>query len=227
MAGLALVWVALGFLEDQGNSSLIALELFLTGAFVAEFVARLWAAPDRRRYLRGHLVDAIALIPSVRGLRILRVLRLLRLVRTFAGVYRVAMSVERLVRHRGLAWLLVTWLAVMVVCSAALYIAERDVNELVASPFDALWWGVSTLTTVGYGDVVPRTDEGRLAAMVLMLLGIGLFSAITATVTSAILSGSRPGDAADTLERLAELRDRGAITAEEFEMKKAELLARL
>ena len=43
-------------------------------------------------------------------------------------------------------------------------------------PFDALWWGVVTLTTVGYGDVTPQTPEGRLAAMALMLLGIGLLA---------------------------------------------------
>ena len=48
-----------------------------------------------------------------------------------------------------------------------------------STAFDALWWGVSTLTTVGYRDTVPVTAEGRLAAMVPMLLGIVLFSAIT------------------------------------------------
>ena len=55
-------------------------------------------------------------------------------------------------------------------------------------PFVALWWGVVTLTTVGYGDVTPVTQEGRIAAMALMLLGIGLFGAITATITSYFLT---------------------------------------
>jgi voltage-gated potassium channel len=51
-----------------------------------------------------------------------------------------------------------------------------------------LWWGVVTLTTVGYGDVTPITTEGRIAAMALMLLGIGLFGAITVTITSYLMS---------------------------------------
>jgi voltage-gated potassium channel len=72
----------------------------------------------------------------------------------------------------------------MVICSIFLYAAENGVNDAIDSPLDALWWGIVTLTTVGYGDVYPVTGEGRIAASVLMLLGIGLFSAITATVTS-------------------------------------------
>ena len=93
-----------------------------------------------------------------------------------------------LARHKGFAWLIVAWLGVMVLCSAWLYIAEHGINKAIESPFDALWWGVVTLTTVGYGDVYPQTPEGRLAAMALIPLGIGLFGAITAYITSCVLS---------------------------------------
>ncbi len=100
------------------------------------------------------------------------------------------MHIGGLARHRGFAWLLLAWLGVMVVCSAAMYVAEKGANNAIENPFDALWWGVVTLTTVGYGDVVPHTIEGRLAAMALMLLGIGLFGAITATITSYFLTAT-------------------------------------
>jgi hypothetical protein len=93
-----------------------------------------------------------------------------------------------LARHKGFAWLLVCWLGVMALCSLWLHVAECGINKAIGNPFDALWWGVVTLTTVGYGDVHPVTAEGRLAAVCLMLLGIGLFGAITATITSYILS---------------------------------------
>jgi voltage-gated potassium channel len=59
----------------------------------------------------------------------------------------------------------------MVLTSVALYVAENAINQAIDSSFDALWWGVTTLTTVGYGDVVPVTPEGRVAAAVLMFLG--------------------------------------------------------
>jgi hypothetical protein len=76
----------------------------------------------------------------------------------------------------------------LAVCSAWLYVAEHGINKAIDNPFDALWWGVVTLTTVGYGDVTPVTTEGRIAAMALMLLGIGLFGAITATITSYLMT---------------------------------------
>jgi voltage-gated potassium channel len=117
----------------------------------------------------------------------------------------------------------------MVICCAALYFAERDVNPSIGSPFDALWWGISTMTTVGYGDVYPTTAEGRIAASALMLLGIGLFSAVTAIITSFLVSQRDPGraDPIATIERLAALALAGTITTEEFSAKRAELLGRV
>ncbi len=230
MGALALIWVALGFLVDQLGEGvrpdLETAELALTAVFVAEFTSRLFSAHDRLQYLRGHIIDVVALVPPIRALRVLRLLRLLRLIRAFAGFYRVAMHVQGLARHRGFAWLLVAWLSVMAICSAVVYLAEHGVNKLFESPFDALWWGVVTLTTVGYGDTVPVTPEGRLAAMVLMLLGIGLFAAITASITSYFVSQTRGGRAslADELRSLADLRADGALTEQEFETAKAGVL---
>jgi len=230
MGALALLWVAMGFLIDQVGEGirpdLETAELALTVVFGVEFTTRLYTAHDRFQYVRGHLIDALALVPPVRALRVLRLLRLLRLVRAFAGFYRVAMHLQGVARHRGFAWLIVAWLTVMALSSAAVYVAEHGANKLYESPFDALWWGVSTLTTVGYGDTVPVTPEGRLAAMVLMLLGIGLFSAITASITSYFVSQgeSRRRTLPEELRDLADLRANGALTDEEFASAKSALI---
>jgi voltage-gated potassium channel len=220
MAGLAIVYVALGFADE--TPAIAAAERILTIVFVAEFSGRLAIAPSRAAYLRGHWIDLVALIPATRALRLLR---LLRLVRASAGLFRALSQIERLAQHRNLVWLFVLWLTVAVVCSIWLYMVESDANDAIKSPLDALWWGIVTLTTVGYGDVYPRTAEGRIAAMVLMVVGISLYSAITATITSILIAG-RPTtpDAVGQLERLSRLASDGSITPAEFERAKAVVL---
>jgi len=236
MAVLAVLYVVVGFATDDAPGGLVSnlavVDLALTVIFVAEFGSRFLASYDRRRYLRGHWIDLVALIPAGRGLRLFRLLRLLRLVRAFAGFYRVLTHYERLARHGRLLGLFVAWLAVAVISATALYIAEAGVNENIQTPLDALWWGVVTLTTVGYGDVFPVTPEGRLAGGALMIVGITLFAAITGTITSFLVTEEASeqavrDDIPNTLRGLASLRDDGIITAAEFDAKKAELLARI
>jgi voltage-gated potassium channel len=150
-------------------------------------------------------------------------------VRAFAGVYRALGHVGSLAEHRGLQTIVLSWLGVMVICCAASYFAERDVaGTAIRSPFDALWWGVSTMTTGGSGDVVTQTAEGRIAASALMLLGIGLFSAVTAIITSFLVSSRQPAaDPIASIERLGALAAAGMLTADEFGAKKTDLLERI
>jgi voltage-gated potassium channel len=229
MAAFAVAFVVVGFAADDADArarpALDAAELALTLIFVAEFGSRFLASYDRRAYLRGHWIDLVALIPAGRGLRIFRLLRLLRLIRAFAGVGRALTHVDRLANHKGLVWLVVGWGAVMLLSATGLYIAENGVNEAVDNPLDALWWGLTTMTTVGYGDIYPKTEEGRLAAAVLMILGIGLYSAITATITSFLIVGDRGTDLAGQLERLAALHANGRLTDDEYAAAKGATLA--
>lgn len=86
------------------------------------------------------------------------------------------------------------------------------------------------MTTVGYGDIYPVTPEGRIAAIILMILGISLFSAVTAVITSFLLATGKPASRGQgegfvpELERLTELWTRGALGDGEFAAAKARLL---
>jgi voltage-gated potassium channel len=230
-AALAVVFVAIAFVPFEPGSTtetaVIVLEWVITGIFIIEFSSRLWAAESRRGYLRGHWIDLISCIPPTRWFRWFRLLRLLRLIRAFAGVGRALTSVDRLARHKGLIWLLVAWVAVMLLCAVGLYIAEHGVNDAVKEPLDALWWGLTTMTTVGYGDVFPVTAEGRVAAAILMILGIGLYSAITATITSFLIAGGRrdASDLPEQLSRLAQLRASDELSEAEYAAAKAKVIA--
>ena len=109
-AVLALIWVALdfGFENATGQTAtwVFVATVALNIIFAIEFFGRLWAAIDRRRHLRNHVVDAVALVPPF---RILRLLRLFRLVRVFSGVYRAGMRWGPLAEHRGFLSLVVAW----------------------------------------------------------------------------------------------------------------------
>lgn len=232
MGFLAVVYVALGFALDDptrtGAQLLLVLETVLTAIFIAEFASRFVASRDRRAYVRGHWIDLLALIPVARGLRLARLLRVLRLTRFFAGTYRSVVRAERMKGAEGITLILVAWTAVTVICCVAFYAVEAEVNPNLRSPFDALWWGLTTLSTVGYGDVTPTTPEGRLVASALMLLGIGLFGALTAIATNTLLSSSKTAETprlVTELERLAALRSASHLTADQFERAKNRLLS--
>jgi voltage-gated potassium channel len=233
MGALAAVFVTVGFSGDDASPEsaplIDAVEVTLTVIFLTEFVTRFAAAFDRRKYLRAHWIDLLALIPAVRGVRLLRLLRLLRLVRTFAGLYRALGHWQRIASHRGLLTLFIAWLGVAGICAIGLYLAEVGANESIRDPFDALWWAVVTLTTVGYGDVYPVTLEGRLAAGALMIIGITLFAGITGTITSYLVSTESAPTSNPTalLRELALLHREGVLTTSEFEAKKSDVLGRL
>lgn len=229
-AALAVLFVALAFIpvSPAQEAWISALEWAITGAFALEFASRLWAAESRRGYLRGHWIDLVSLVPPARWLRPFRLLRLLRLVRAFAGVGRVMTRLERLANHRGLVWMVVAWIGVMILTSIGFYAAENGVNAAVRSPLDALWWGLVTMTTVGYGEIYPKTPEGRIAAAVLLVLGIALYSAIIAAVTSYFIGGgnARRTDLSAELERLARLHADGRLTDDEYLAAKRLVLTR-
>jgi voltage-gated potassium channel len=181
---------------DRYSSEFAAFEGFSLVVFALEYFARLWSAGVNPQYagLSGTvrfatrpmmLIDAVATFPSLlfpaidfRALRLLRVFRLLRglkLVRYSKGL-QIILAVFR--EKRDQLILCLGFVAVLVVLSASvMYYAENPVQpEEFSSIPAAMWWSVCTLTTVGYGDVVPKTEIGRLLASVISVLGVGLFA---------------------------------------------------
>jgi voltage-gated potassium channel len=115
---------------------------------------------------------------------LLRLARLARLVMASRGARRLF---ERLGRVAAVA------IGVVVVASLVTYYAEHPVNPEFATVGDALWWGIVTLTTVGYGDIVPKTPTGRWAAVIIMITGI----AVLGLLAGSLASFFRPGDNGD------------------------------
>ncbi|HYH84094.1 MAG TPA: ion transporter [Pyrinomonadaceae bacterium] len=183
-----------------------AFELFSVAVFSAEYVLRLWSCTADPRYagaIRGRikfaltpmaLIDLLAIAPFylefiTADLRFIRSLRLFRLFRVFK-LARYSASMRTLVRVLTAKKdeLLVTLFLVVVMLvftSSAMYFAE---NEAQPDKFDSipssLWWGVATLTTVGYGDIFPITTLGKVLGGVIAVLGVGLFALPTGILAS-------------------------------------------
>ncbi len=240
MGFLAAIYVIVGFGSDDAPASmqpsLAAAETILTAIFFLEFATRFGASRTKANYLKSHAIDLVALLPLARGLRIARLIRLVRLVRTFTGFRRAFNRIDRLADHQALGTLVIAWIGTMFLCSSIFYAVEIGTNASVRDASDAIWWGIATLTG-GKTDIQPVTFEGRLAMGTLLILGVALFTAITASLVSFLVSTGHPApatapampdsDPLDALDRLAKLADRGAITADQFALKRAELLARI
>jgi voltage-gated potassium channel len=118
------------------------------------------------------------LIPGAQPLQFAALLRLARLARLVMATKGARRLFERLGRVVGVAG------GVVVVGSLVAYHAEHPTNPGFATVGDALWWGIVTLTTVGYGDIVPKTTTGRWAAVIIMITGIAVLGLLAGSLAS-------------------------------------------
>jgi voltage-gated potassium channel len=203
-------------LSPRQARAVLAVDYLIWAAFAVEYVVKLYLAPQRRRFVKANIPDlVIVVVPMLRPLRVLRSARLLRLL----GLARVvAFAVEGLqetrevLRRRGLSWVLLIVLALNLVAAALVLTFERGMtNGNIHSYPDALWWAVTTITTVGYGDRFPMSPAGRGVAVVLMVSGIALFGVITASIAAYFVEQKAEQDLAGRLDRVLERL--GAIEA--------------
>jgi voltage-gated potassium channel len=175
-------------------------------AFAADYVARLALAPSRRQFVVHNLFDlAVIALPLLRPLRLLRLVGLLNIMNRYAGSLRGRVAVY------------VGGSSVLVVTTAALAVldAERKAPSASIKTFgDAIWWALTTVTTVGYGDRYPVTGTGRAIAAGLMLAGIALLGVVTASLASWLI------------ERVAEVEEESqAVTRADLASLVAEVSA--
>jgi voltage-gated potassium channel len=148
--------------------------------FAAELVAMLAVVPDRRRWMRQHPIDVVVIVltPPVvpAGLQFLRLLRLLRLSRVFT-------QVRRMFSPEGV--MAAAFLASYTVAAGGLTFAVVEKNT---SALNGLYWAVTTVTTVGYGDINPETSAGKVISVVVMLTGIGFVAFLTGAIAQRFLT---------------------------------------
>ena len=138
------------------------------------------------------------LLPNAQAAQFAVLLRLARLARLLMVSKGARRLFERLGRVAGLA------AGVVVVGSLVAYNAEHPTNPGFATVGDAVWWGIVTLTTVGYGDIVPKTTTGRWAAVIIMITGIAVLGVLAGSLASFFrLDNGTPSDGPPTADEPA------------------------
>jgi voltage-gated potassium channel len=166
------------------------------------------ASPRGAGHVAAIVVASLPLLPAAfAATRLARLVRLLRLVRLAMFGARAIRTERGITSVEGFRFAAV--ITLLLVASAGFAVSLVDSHDF-SSPWLGVWWAIVTVTTVGYGDVVPHTVAGRALASLLMLGGIGFLSVLTATVASAFLRAdraeSRTGDE-DVREELRAIRE--------------------
>ncbi|BBX07906.1 potassium channel family protein [Mycolicibacterium aichiense] len=166
--------------------------------FVVDYVARLTLAEHRMRWFLRHLLDLVIVVLPLMG-----PLLLLRLVALVGALQR---AVGDAIRGRVVAYTAFSAVLLVYAASLAVLQVERPAAGANIKTFgDAVWWSVATITTVGYGDLYPVTVLGRIVAALLMIGGISMVGAITATIASWIVQRVSAQDSAQQAATVAHI----------------------
>ncbi len=204
VAGLILETVAP--VKDFAGRFLYFFEVFSVMFFSVEYLLRVWTitlnpkyshpVTGRLRYMVSAiaLIDLFAILPffmpflniDLRFLRIFRIFRIFRLLKVARYFKALNLMIRVFQNKKEELVMILTFILFMLILSASLmyYIENAAQPEAFASIPDAMWWGIATLTTVGYGDVFPVTALGQLLGAFIALLGIGFFALPTGILAS-------------------------------------------
>ncbi len=184
-------------LEQSTQDFLNTFEFICIIIFSAEYLFRIYIAEKKLKFIFSFygIIDLLAILPfylsfgfdlrSARILRFLRLFRLVKLVRYNKAMNRFAVAF-RLIREELIMFSVVS-LILIYLSAVGIYYFENSVQpESFSSIFSSLWWSVVTLTTVGYGDVVPITVGGRIFTFLILMIGLGIIAIPSGMISSAL-----------------------------------------
>jgi voltage-gated potassium channel len=180
-------------------------EIFSILVFSIEYLLRVYVATPRSRYIFSFfgIVDLMALLPfyigtgadlrAIRLFRLLRLFRILKLARYSAAVRRLHLALT-IVKEELVLYLTATLILLYLAAVGIYYFESATQPEHFASVFHCLWWAVTTMTTVGYGDVYPITVGGRIFTSLMLLIGLGMVSVPAGLIASAFAKARQLDD---------------------------------
>lgn len=184
-------------LDAEYGNFYLKVEWGFTVLFTVEYLVRIWCTPNRKGYILSlyGIIDLLSLLPTylsllipqtaplliIRLLRILRIFRVLRLLQLLQEANFLAGALQRSARKIFVFFALMMILATIFGC--LVYVAENGQSGFENIPV-SIYWAIVTITTVGYGDVVPQSVVGRIIASIGMLIGYAVIAVPTGIVTA-------------------------------------------
>lgn len=190
LAGLAsMVVLVLSYIPgfDVTKTPYIEIDFITLFIFAFDYFGRLYLAKNKGQFFRHNIVDLLAILPFSTVFNIFRIFRVVNVIR-FAKVFtlirfigtagKLQKNAKKFLKINGFIYLIIICGIVLVTAAITYSIAEG------VSLSNSFWWAIVTASTVGYGDVAPKTLVGRAAAISLMIVGIGFIGTLTSTITN-------------------------------------------
>ena len=183
-----LIWETFVTVPRDTLNRLMVIDHYTCAIFMIDVLVRWRRTGWSKKYWKLGWLDVLAAIPlseafrALQAIRIYRFVRLARIIYKFKGVTTGTTLNEKLLAMPGIALVLILFCTTLIV-----EVESEAATPLIKNGGDAIWWALSTVTTVGYGDMYPVTTQGRFLAALLMMVGIALFGSISAFVTSKII----------------------------------------
>lgn len=197
------------------------IDYFVCLVFLADFAYKFFTAPRKLAYLRWGWIDFVSAIPFYQFLRIGRLAMIVNIIRLFRGVRSVKTIVEFIFINRAKGVLttvgMISFIMIIFSSVSILSIEKSAPGANITTPEAALWWAITTVTTVGYGDHYPVTTLGRIIASGLMVTGVALVGTFTAYVATIFFSPEIENEEICSEKILEELK---AIRKELEELKR-------
>ena len=192
LALISVVLVLLGFAEivDLDNPPYSIIDILLWGVFVVDYGWRFFLSKGKWRFIIENIFDLLSILPLnaiftvfrlgriFRLARLTKLLKLTRLLRIVGLTGKLEKKIGKLLRTNGLLYIFYLNSFIVLVGSSILSVVEEK------SFSESLWWALVTVTTVGYGDIVPNSIFGKWLAVLLMLVGIGTIGMLTSALTN-------------------------------------------
>ena len=188
-------------LPSDFDKWLIAFEWLFTIVFTLDYIVRLWVAPNKGRYIFSFfgMIDLLSVLPTylglffvgfqslivIRSLRLLRIFRIFKLSR-YVGEGENLVNAIKSSQHK-ITVFLVTVLTSAIIAGTMMYLIEGPTHGFTSIP-KSIYWAISTMTTVSYGDITPETALGQTLASIIMILGYGIIAVPTGIVSAELVT---------------------------------------